>query len=155
MELISRYGIPYEDDRFPFEDKDATQTKLSDLDLSDPYRLSVWYDMGDDWRVIVTLEEVSMLKHELPYVIKGKGHGIVEDCGGVYGLNSLAKAFKTKEGEEYEMYKEWLGVDDLDLSAFDIDDMNLRVKKLPDIYAKIYEDNHAPTKEEIEFIERD
>ena len=156
-ERIDRYSIPDEDDDFFRDmDEDATKTKLSDLDLSNPHRLLVWYDMGDDWRVIVTLEEVlaSSPEHELPHVIKGKGFGIVEDCGGVYGLGELAEAFKTKQGDEYERFKEWLGVDDLDLSAFDIDDINLRVKKLPDIYAKIYEGNHMPTDGEIEFIER-
>ena len=157
MELINRYGIPHDDGFFPFEDADATTTKLSSLDLGDPYRLLIWYDMGDDWRVICKLEEVleSLSEHELPHIIKGKGYGIVEDCGGIYRLADLAEAFKAKQGEEYKRYKEWLSIDDLDLTAFDIDDINLRVKKLPDIYAKIYEQNLEPTEDEISFIERE
>jgi hypothetical protein len=155
----ARYGFPNEElgGMFGFEDKDATQTKLSGLDLSDPYRLLVWYDMGDDWRVVCTLEEVladPLQQHELPPILKGKGLGIIEDCGGIYALADLAEAFKIKQGEEYEEYKEWLGINDLDLTAFDIDDINLRIKRLPDIYARIYEQFIMPSEEEINFIRR-
>ena len=77
MESINRYGIPHDDAFPPFEDEDATQTKLSDIDLSDPYRLLIWYDMGDDWRVIITLEKVSETAPELnlPHVLKSKRYG--------------------------------------------------------------------------------
>ena len=159
MELIDRYGIPNDfDDDFGFDDKDATKTRLSELQLEEPYSLLVWYDFGDDWRVRVTLEEVQnnsdLLQSELPRVFDGKGFGIVEDCGGIYGLADLADAYKTKRGKEYKQYREWLGVDDFDLAAFNIDEMNIRVKKLPDIYAKIYEKKRPPTQKEIRLITR-
>jgi len=47
----------------------------------------------------------------LPRALEGAGFGIVEDVGGVGGLEQLVKALKNKKGKEYEMYKEWLDVD--------------------------------------------
>jgi len=40
----------------------------------------------------------------------------------------LAKTFKTKKGADYKQFSE-TACDDLDLSAFDLADMNVRLKK--------------------------
>jgi hypothetical protein len=155
-ESICRYDIPGSD-LFEMGD-DATKTKLSQLNFENLSYLLVWYDFGDDWRVQVTLEIIfndsGLSAKELPRVLDGKGVGIVEDSGGMWGLAELAKAFKAKKGEEYEQLREWLGVDDLDMAAFDIDDMNFRLKKIPCIYAKIYEQKSYPSKASIDLIER-
>ena len=159
MELICRYGFPdpamdYEDD----ESEDATRAKISKLNLEAPSHLVVWYDFGDDWRVVVKLEKKldipGLSARELSRVLEGEGFGIVEDCGGIYGLADLAQAFKKKRGTEYKEYCEWLGVDDLDLAKFDLDDMNFRLKKLPAIFAKIYEQHAIPSQRSIDLIER-
>lgn len=157
--LINRYSIPNEEanEIFGFEDEDATTKKLSELDLTDLNRLLVWYDFGDDWRVIVTLEEVKVGNTnvaELPHVIRGKGFGIMEDCGGVYGLMDLADAFEDKQGEAYEGYSEWLGIDELDLKKFDVKDANFRLRRIPELYQKIYEEGYRVTDEDIDFLER-
>lgn len=89
------------------------------------------------------------------HVLKGKGYGIIEDCGGIDGLKSIAEAYSEKSGEEYENYCEWLLDDDIDLASFDIVDMNNRLKNIPRIYEKIYEHGIYPTEQEIELIERD
>jgi len=156
-ELICRYDIPDEDgDWMDLGGEDATKTKLSQLNLAPPSRLNVWYDFGDDWRVSVKMEETANVPalSDLPRVLEGKGFGIVEDCGGVWGLEELAEAFKEKKGDGYEQFRDWLGTDDFDIKAFDIDDMNFRLKKLPSIYAKIYEQKSYPTKQAIDLIER-
>jgi len=144
VELIGRYDIPDPDGYWLDRGgANATKTKLSQLNFEAFSRLVVCYDFGDDWRVVVTLEKIlndsDLSSKELPRVLAGKGFGIVEDCGGVLVLEELAEAFKAKEGERYEYYREWLGVDDLDLDTLDLDDMNFRLKKMPAIYAKIYE----------------
>ena len=159
MELICRYEIPSMNEGWDdFDSEDATKARLSKLNLEAPSRLIVWYDFGDDWRVLLTLEKVfddpGLPGRALPRVVEGAGYGIVEDCGGIYGLWDLAQAFKEKEGEDYEQYREWLGVDDLDMEAFDLDDINFRLKKLPAIYAKIYEQGLYPTQASIDLIER-
>jgi hypothetical protein len=76
---------------------------------------------------------------DLPRVIEGAGFGIVEDCGGTGGLETLVKAFKKKKGSDYKSFREWLGVDDFDVTAFDIDDMNFRLKRIPRVYAMFIE----------------
>jgi hypothetical protein len=159
MELICRYYIPGDAENYADNDsEDATMTKLSNLNLEAPSRVVVWYDFGDSWRVLVTLEkeldESGLSAKELPRVLEGEGFGIVEDCGGIYGLADLAQAFKKRKGEEYEEYREWLGVDSLDLTKFGLDDMNFRLKKIPTIYAKIYEQQAYPSQRSIDLIER-
>lgn len=158
MELIGRYGFP--DDSFALEDdnsKDAAKVRLSDVNLEAPCRLVIWYDFGDDWRVVVRLEKElnvpGLSARELPRVLEGEGFGILEDCGGIYGLADLADTFKNK-GAEYEEYCAETGVSNLDLEKFDLEDMNFRLKKLPAIFAKIYEQHRMPSQRSIDLIER-
>lgn len=122
-------------------------------------KLVLEYDFGDSWEVEVTLENIIEDKklpgRELPRVLAGKGYGIVEDCGGTGGLKMLVEAFQKKAGADYEEYRDWLGRDDFDLTAFDVDDINLRLKKVPRIYADIYEYGYAPSKRSIDFLNRE
>ena len=160
MELICRYDIPddFGDWKDDWRGEDATKIKLSELQFEPTSRLLVWYDFGDDWHVILKIEQVfegdELPDYEFPRVLAGKGFGIVEDCGGIWGLSDLVEAFKAKEGEAYKQFSEWLGVEDFDITAFDINDMNFRLTKIPQIYKKIYEDKISPTKKSIELIER-
>ena len=116
------------------------------------------YDFGDGWDVRLILEEVfedeNLSGKELPRVIEGEGFGIIEDCGGVDGLEKLDKAFKVGHGESYEEYREWLGVDNVDLASFDIEDMNFRLKKVPRIFCDLYEKGLVPTQQSIDILER-
>ncbi len=117
------------------------------------------YDYGDSWQVRLTLEAIIRDKElpgkELPRVLAGEGFGIVEDCGGIPGLYDIAKAYREKKGKQYKEFCGWLGVKDLDLSGFDMDDMNFRLKKVPRIYADIYEYDLEPTKQSLEILERE
>ncbi|GHU82970.1 plasmid pRiA4b ORF-3 family protein [Clostridia bacterium] len=116
------------------------------------------YDFGDDWRVTLRLEKVfdnfELPGDVFPRVLEGSGFGIVEDVGGTPGLEELVKAFKKKKGASYEQFKEWLGIPDFDIAAFDIDDMNFRIKQIPRIYKQSYEDYLRPTQRSIDLIER-
>jgi hypothetical protein len=167
--VILRYEIRDED----YEEEDdyinpANNVKIKTLDAVrgtlhrigfDPGdKLYFNYDFGDDWWVTLTLEKVfedsALPGKELPRALDGAGYGIIEDCGGTGGLKEIAKAFKKKTGAAYDELCEWLGVDDLDLSAFDLDDMNFRLKKLPRIFAQAYEQELYPTQRSIDLIER-
>jgi hypothetical protein len=100
------------------------------------------------------LKDIDLPGSELPRALDGAGFGIVEDVGGTGRLEDFAKAFKKKKGEDYELFSEWLGVEDYDMTAFDLDDMNFRIKKIPRIYKQCYEDRKYPTQQSIDLIGR-
>ncbi len=49
----------------------------------------------------------------------------------------------------------WLGTITLDLTAFDIDDMNFRLKKLIRVYKEIYEYHYEPTERSLGLLLRE
>lgn len=152
--------IPDEDSEdFQNEDRlDATEIKVGNVLRYPDDWMTFSYDYGDGWQIHMTLEEIITDKElpgrELPRVLEGDGYGIVEDCGGTNGLAEIAQAYKKKKGARYREYCEWLGTDALDLSAFDIGDMNFRLKKVPRIYSDIYEYGLEPTRQSIHLLER-
>ena len=117
------------------------------------------YDYGDDWEVEIMLEnvidDVELPNRELSHVLTGEGFGIVEDCGGVAGLEKIAKAFQLRSGNEYEYYRKRLGEDEFDTTRFDLNDINLRLKHVPQIFEEIYERGNAPSQESLDFLERE
>lgn len=68
------------------------------------------YDFGDSWTHIITVEGVSMdnLKHAV--CTGGRGTCPPEDCGGFSGYEALKEAFATKDKDEMDNYREWLGM---------------------------------------------
>lgn len=115
------------------------------------------YDYGDGWEILLTLEsiheeEISLAR--LPRVTEGEGFGIIEDVGGVGGLEELAKALKQGKGEEYNSYSRWLDSTTLNLALFDQEDCNFRLKKLPRIYRDIYQFGYEPTQASIKLLTR-
>lgn len=157
-----RFQILDEDEEVFLEENeklyDAAQEKMKRAFWSVGDVAVFEYDFGDGWCVTLELESItqdgSISGGDLPRVLEGAGYGIVEDCGGVGGLDELAKAFKAKEGEEYDNLRQWLGTDDFDIDSFDIDDMNFRLKKIPRIYMQAYEQRLMPTQRSIDLIER-
>lgn len=143
-EQVRRFQVDDSENFFPEEMPE--RERLSDaaahnirsvLGASPGEQLSMEYDFGDGWEVKLTLEAViedkELPERELPRVLEGEGYGIIEDCGGSSGLERIAEVFQKKSGEEYEDLRAWLGRDDLDLSSFDLPDMNFRLKKVPRI----------------------
>jgi hypothetical protein len=162
--IILHYEVPSEEEDFYLEKRedfklaDATANKLHHVSNKPGTLFVLNYDFGDDWIVAMRLEQVfkdpELPGGELPRVLEGAGLGIVEDCGGADGLEELTKAFQKKSGKSYQQFRDWLGVDDLDLATFDINDMNFRLKKIPKIYKQCYEDRIYPTQRSIDLIER-
>lgn len=153
------YELPYPDglEDEETESYNARGYLLKNIAVNPPGKFIFEYDFGDGWCVGLTLEtceKVEIHASELPRALEGEGFGIIEDCGGLGGLKEIDKAFRKKKGRQYKEYKEWLGVGDLDISSFDIDDMNFRLKKLPRVYRDFYEYGRAPSQRSIDLIER-
>ena len=112
--------------------KNAVSTSLKKVLLYKGQKIIFTYDFGDNWEVVISLEDVinnsDIPVKKLPRVLKGKGYGIFDDCGGIPGLERIAEAFEKKQGQEYEQYCEWLGTNELDLKNFDVDEINLSLK---------------------------
>lgn len=159
-EQVWRFQVDDSENFFPEEMPE--RERLSDaaahnirsvLGASPGEQLFMEYDFGDGWEIKLTLEAVIEDK-ELPRVLEGEGYGIIEDCGGPGGLERIAEAFQKKSGEEYKNLRTWLSRDELDLSSFDVTDMNFRLKKVPRIYRDLYEFGFAPTQQSINLLER-
>ncbi len=61
---------------------------LYHLHLNDKQKFSVIYDYGDNWCFKVSVSKIIDGYSEMK-VISGKGYGIVDDCGGVWGLYDI------------------------------------------------------------------
>ena len=148
--VIWRYEISdddlqaYSDSNCNIKVNDAAQSRLYDV-LSKPNDIINFnYDFGDDWWVLLKLEHIfsdqELPDTKLPHVLAGDGLGIVEDVGGTAGLQDLVKAFRKKQGRKYQEFREWLGIEDFDITSFDLNDINLRIKTIPSVYQQYYED---------------
>jgi hypothetical protein len=143
-----RFEMMYEgDDIFVVRNEylfDMVRSKVKDVVSVPKETMLFTYDFGDDWEIDVKLEKIIDDKEthgrEFPRVLAGEGSGIIEDCGGVGGLYEIAEAFREKSGEKYEMYREWLGKDDIDLRTFDMNHMNEKIRRRSGGYVWIYED---------------
>lgn len=117
--------------------KDAVSTEKGDNVLV------VNYDFGDDWEFKFKLEKIldesEVKQKQIPCVVTGKGYGIIEDCGGAYGLMRIAEAVESKSGEAYEDYRDWFGLDYVDLSYFDKDELNEMLEDELDDIQEAYE----------------
>ncbi len=136
---------------------DATKIKLNKVLSKVGEEMTFEYDFGDSWEIGVRLEGISQVDitaDMLPCVTDGEGFGIIEDIGGVGGLEDFVSAMKKGSGEEYEGYCEWLGIETFDLEIFDISDVNYRLKKLMRIFKQCYEKDSIPTQASIDFIQR-
>ncbi|NLX85063.1 MAG: plasmid pRiA4b ORF-3 family protein [Synergistaceae bacterium] len=155
-----RYELPSEDMFVPDDERliEADKIKLSNVTNSPGWKTSFEYDFGDGWEIDLTIEKCEKREISLtilPRVLEGEGFGIVEDVGGVGGLENLAKILKKGKGKEYKEFCDWLGSDSLDLEAFDVEDMNFRLKKLLRVYRDSYEDHYEPTERSLSLLLRE
>ncbi len=154
IELQNEYSFT----EFEGRTLDAAKTKVKNVLSHETETMNFSYDYGDGWVIDLTLEKIFEDKElpgkDLPRVLEGEGFGIIEDCGGPGGLEEIIKAYRVKKGSRYQEYSEWLGMEDIDLSTFDRDDMNFRLKKIPRIFADAYEYGLEPTKQSMDLLMR-
>ena len=152
-ELASEYVTLSEDEIFV----EANNITLNQLTRNEGFKLDLEYDFGDSWEVELILKKYEVKEfslRDIPKVKEGEGYGIVEDVGGVIGLEQLAKTLKKRTGKEYEEVTSWLDSTTLNLEEFDKEDMNFRVKKIIRIYKDIYENRYPPTEKSVALLLR-
>ena len=60
------------------------------LGLEEKQRLKIVYDFGDNWVFNLTLSKIEDGYMDVPCkVLAGKGYGIIDDCGGPWGLEDI------------------------------------------------------------------
>ena len=163
---IGQYGCIFdEEDILPLIDnryrelKNARDVKIRHIINEEEQKMVFNYDFGEDWQINIVLEKIiedpNIKGRDLPRVLEGEGFGIIEDCGGIGGLEDIREAFKEKKGEIYEVYRDWFETDKIDLDKCDLDDLNFRLKKVPRIYRDIYEYNLPPTDGSLKILYRE
>ena len=95
---------------------------LYDLRLKEKQKIYVIYDFGDDWRFKVTISKI-VDGYSKTEVLSGKGYGIVDDCGGVYGLYDIFYGENHDDDPDYE------GWPHQDINEFDLEECNEDVRK--------------------------
>lgn len=104
---------------------DESKVKLRDAVGRKRKRFMYEYDFGDSWE-----HELEVLKVgppepgvHYPVCLAGERACPPEDCGGVWGYESLLQTIADPSHEEYEEMMEWLG-DEFEPEAFDLDAVN-------------------------------
>lgn len=108
---------------FEREILDAEKIKLSDVFIREKQKYMYIYDFGDNWIHTITLEKVIDTTIMFPQVISGKGQCPPEDSGGPWGYEQMKAILEDPKDEEYDSYREWLGLeagDKWDSSFFDL-----------------------------------
>ncbi len=83
------------------------------------------YDFGDSWEHEVLLEKILPVEAgvQYPRCLKGKRACPPEDCGGVWGYETMLEALADEDNPEHEMYVEWLD-GEFDAEEFDLESVN-------------------------------
>lgn len=106
------YSIPnpYDNDFGMGVSQDIDKVKLNKIFKMPQDWIMLEYDFGDGWEFKIQLDkkDIPADKPEdaYPYIISGKGYGIIEDCGGYGGLEEIADGLS--KGTLDEDMVEWL-----------------------------------------------
>jgi Plasmid pRiA4b ORF-3-like protein len=93
------------------------------------------YDFGDSWEHRILLKEITPQEQDAKYPIcvGGKRACPPEDCGGIWGYQTLLEAINDPFHEEHENLLKWLGTEfdpeHLDLAKVRFDDPKQRWKQ--------------------------
>jgi len=125
---------------------DAAEYTINEF-VEDVKSFTYVYDFGDYWSHQVQVEKVLYdYENNYPQVIKFKGNTPLEDCGGVWGYESLIDILNNPDDPEYKDMLEWSGGRpdrdyDIELINGELAKMKLtKTKSSPMSREAIYED---------------
>ena len=112
------------------EMEDERAVTLGDLVRREGQKFLYEYDFGDGWRHDVLVEKLLDAEEGVRYPVctGGKRACPPEDCGGVWGYESLLEALADPDDPDHEDMAEWAG--EIDPEAFDLDAVNQRLERL-------------------------
>lgn len=123
--IIQEINDEFEDFGF-HETLNAEELQLFDIFKKEGQKHTYIYDFGDDWTHKITLEKILDESSDTPKCLAGKGTCPPEDCGGVWGYEQLKEILMDRDHNEYEEYKEWLGLnedEEWDAKEFDLEEI--------------------------------
>ncbi len=102
-DLTHLYGLKKGKDYI--DDEVLNEQDLNYLELQKAQKLKIVYDWGDSWTFNLRVSKVidGYGEEKKFKVLSGKGYGIIDDCGGVWGLSEIFEG-KNKSWGEYDMY---------------------------------------------------
>lgn len=129
-------GVRYENQRNidamsewgPRDSINSEKVKVSAFNEGEKLLLS--YDYGDGWEFEVNIKKIDDTKEppKYPYIISGKGLGIIDDIGGVWSLEDY---YNTPEDEMDPELLDWIGGEKIDLDKFDKEELNEGLQHAP------------------------
>lgn len=138
-----RNGTTYSSGDFeasPYTDKNVEErtVALSDVFKRKGSKLEYTYDFGDNWRHLITLENILPLKDAgaVPRCLDGARMAPEDDCGGIWGWLELLEAIKDPAHPAHEDRMDWMGLEEgetLDPEKFDIKAINKRLRQFQDL----------------------
>jgi hypothetical protein len=116
-----RYGVADQE----LGHRSAATKKLAEVAPLAGTKLGYTYDFGDDWEHDVVVEAVTDAEPGVAYprCLTGRRAGPPEDCGGIWGYQSLVEILADPRHEGHEERLEWLGLDSagqFDPDAFEV-----------------------------------
>ena len=119
--LVSPNANVYEDEQY------VQEYQLSEIFKRVGQKVFYEYDFGDGWMHEVLFEKRIKEERYIPVCLEGEGACPPEDVGGVFGYEIMLKAIKNPKHDQYEEYREWLGLEEgekYDVKLYDIEKVN-------------------------------
>jgi len=118
----TRYTEFFDDGFVADDEMPASSVRLGDLSLEEGDSFLYNYDFGDDWYHECEIERVAPVERGATYprCLAGRRAGPPEDCGGIYGYDSMLSALRSRSHPDRTHWLEWIGPN-WDAEAFDLD----------------------------------
>lgn len=79
-------------------DFEAKKTKLIELLKEPKDKVGYWYDFGDDWEMMITLEKIFEILPiniaKTPFLLRAKGPMLMEDIGGIHHFGTILEFYE-------------------------------------------------------------
>ena len=131
--------IVEDDEDYTFNDKPllAYEVQLQDKFKNRGDQYFYTYDLSDEWKHRITLEEIIADESDVAELLAGEGECPPEDIGGPVMYAELVKIAGNPEYEDEYNFREILNLqagESIDLTIFDMEEAQLRLADLNHLY---------------------